>query len=343
MTQSEQGIDLRGEVVSPTVKSTSAALPPLPAAQPEPGFPKPELPTPPTPPSVFVGTEVPAPPVFEEPKPLESNVIYRRGSLVCSCFHDSHPGDSPMLRNWNVLKMSSLLTVAVAFTPLPAVAQGPAEPGDTELEKLSKLVKELKKTCDEQKETSDKQKDALATIGEKLDKLILNTTKGFDGIIKDDLAKIKGDIKALSEDSADTKLTLQSSLGKIKALEDQVATLKSEISRLQKRDPALYPAVGIDDIKVRLEKIETALARLADGRTSFSPPAGAGKIQLANLYPDEILFVINSKPFRVPANTTMELPNQPAGAFTYEVISGTYGARNTPTLEPGKTYTITVR
>ena len=41
----------------------------------------------------------------------------------------------------------------------------------------------------------------------------------------------------------------------------------------------------------------------------------------------------------------MELPNQPAGAFTYEVISGTYGlrARNTPTLEPGKTYTITVR
>ena len=61
-----------------------------------------------------------------------------------------------MLRNWNVLKMSSLLTVAVALAPLPAAAQGQADAGDTELEKLSKLVKELKKTCEEQKDTSSR-------------------------------------------------------------------------------------------------------------------------------------------------------------------------------------------
>ena len=239
-----------------------------------------------------------------------------------------------MLRTWNVLKMTSVMAVALTVTPLPA---WPAEPGDTELEKLSKLVKELKKACDDQKDTSDKQKEALATIADKLDKLINNATKGFDGI-NANLTKLKTDIKGLTDDHADTKLTLQSALAKIKTLEEQLALLK-------KRDPALYPGAGMDDIKERLEKIETTLRKLADGRISLSPPAGAGKIQLANLYPEEILFVINNKPYRVPPNTTMDLPNQPAGSFTYEVISSTYGlrARNTPLLEAGKIYTITVR
>jgi archaellum component FlaC len=317
---SGQGIDLHAAVGSPKVNYTSAQNAPTPAPK-------------------LHDAPVAAPSAFEEPKTLVPVMLYGPGSLACSCFHDPLQGDSPMLRNWNVLKMTTVMAVTLAVAPAWS-----AEPGDTELEKLSKLVKELKKACDDQKDTSDKQKDALATIGDKLDKLINNTTKGFDGI-NADLAKLKTDVKGLTEDNADTKLTVQSALGKIKTLEEQVALLKGEMNRLQKRDPALYPGVGVDDIKVRLDKIETALAKLAEGRTSFSPPTGAGKIQLANLYPEEILFVINNKPYRVPPNTTMDLPNQPAGPFTYEVISGTYGlrARNSPLLEAGKSYTITVR
>ena len=64
-----------------------------------------------------------------------------------------------------------------------------------------------------------------------------------------------------------------------------------------------------------------------------------------HLLEGETFFVINGKNYRVDPFTTMELPNHPAGMFTYEVISGTYGlrGRNTPLLEAGKTYTITVR
>jgi hypothetical protein len=301
---SGQGIDLRAGVGSPKVNTTSAQNPP---AQ--------------------------APKLLEIPT-LPPTAFYGPGSLACSCFHDLLQGDSPMLHTWNVLKMTSVMAVALTVTPLSAWS---AEPGDTELEKLSKLVKELKKACDDQKDTSDKQNDALGKVAEKLDKLINNTTKGFDGI-NADLTKVKADVKGLTDDHADTKLTLQSALAKIRTLEEQMGLQK-------KRDPALYPGAAMDDLKERLEKIETTLRKLADGRISLSPPTGAGKIQLANLYPEEILFVINNKPYRVPPNTTMDLPNQPAGSFTYEVISGTYGlrARNTPLLEAGKTYTITVR
>jgi archaellum component FlaC len=334
-TSADQGIDLLARGQSPKVNSTSAVLPPGPATPPEPEK-KADLPAP----QAFAAPAL-TPPPFQEPRPLVPVVFYGPGSLTCSCFHDLPQGDSPMLRNWNVLKLSSVMVVALAVTPLPAAA---AEPGETELEKLSKLVKELKKLCEDQKDTTDKQKDALATIGGKLDTLIDNTNKGFDGI-NAELGRLKANVKTLNEDSADTKLTLQSALSKIKTLEEQVALLKADMNRLQKRDPALYPGVSVDDIKVRLEKIEMALSKLAEARTAYSPPSGAGKILLANHYPEEILFVVNNKPYRLAPNTTMDLPNQPAGAFTYEVISGTYGlrARNTPTLEAGKTYTITVR
>jgi len=58
-----------------------------------------------------------------------------------------------------------------------------------------------------------------------------------------------------------------------------------------------------------------------------------------------MLFVVNGKNYRLAPFTTATLESQPAGAFTYEVISGTYGVRgsNRPLLEAGKTYTITVR
>jgi hypothetical protein len=304
---SGQGIDLRVDVGSPKVNQMPSQAPKL-----------------------LVIPALP-PPAIEEPKP---HAFYGSGSLTCSCFHDLPQGDSPMLHTWNVLKMTSVMAVALTVTPLSAWS---AEPGDTELEKLSKLVKELKKSCDDQKDSGDKQNEALGKIAEKLEKLINNTTKGFDGI-NTDLTKLKTDVKGLTDDHADTKLTLQSALAKIRTLEEQMGLQK-------KRDPALYPGAGVDDLKERLEKIETTLRKLADGRISLSSPTGAGKIQLANLYPEEILFVINNKPYRVPPNTTMDLPNHPAGSFTYEVISGTYGlrARNTPLLEAGKTYTITVR
>ena len=229
-----------------------------------------------------------------------------------------------MLRNWNVLKMSSLLAAAfVAIAPPPAF-------GQTEVEKLGESVKDLKKTCE--------------TLSQKLDKLIENQTKGFDGV-NADLNKIKEDVKKLNEDGNTTNLRLEAHLKRIKDLEADIAALKAELSK-DKRNPALYPPVGLDDIKARLEKIELALLKLSESRKAeFSPLGKLGKILLTNKYPADVLFIVNGTKYRVAPGMTQELPDFPTGMFSYEVIVNEYGvvARNSPMLEAGKPYVITVR
>jgi len=237
-----------------------------------------------------------------------------------------------MLRNWNVLKLTSLMAVAVAVTPIPAVQAKQTDFGTTELEKL---------------------KDAIDLLNKKLDKLLTATNSGFEGVQADmariggDLIKIKGDIKSLNDASEETKLTLQTALGKIKLLESQVALLKSDLDKLQPRDKtSLYPPEkGLEELRTQLAQIQAGLLKLAEARTSMSPPTNTGRIQLVNQYPETMLFVVNGKSYRVDPFTSVTLPDQPAGMFKYEVISGTFGLRavNTPVLDAGKTYTITVR
>ena len=71
-------------------------------------------------------------------------------------------------------------------------------------------------------------------------------------------------------------------------------------------------------------------------------PSTTGRIMFVNLYSDELLFAVNGKPYRVPAGRTVAIDNQPAGTFTYEVISSVHGPlrRTTTVLSPSETVTI---
>ena len=330
-----QGIDLRAESAGPKVNTTSAEPPPAPPAALvehqtlKVAFapPQPEVPALLPLPSQLPAVEPPEPPAAEDPKTLVPLVTYGPGSLACSCFRDMQPGDTPMMRNWNVLKLSSLLAVAVAVTPLPASATPPPG-GPTEFGQGD--IKELREAIDK-----------------KLDKLIEALTNSFAGV-RVDLGKINDELKSLNKDNFETKLKLETALGRIEQLQKQVDKLREDLDKVPPKDKiSLYPSEkGFDEIKQRLAQIEACLKGMSDGRMAFSSPAGAvGRIALANQYPEEILFTINGQAHRVPPFTTKNLENFPAGAFKYEVISPTYGLRgaNTPTLEPGKTYTITVR
>jgi hypothetical protein len=306
------GFDLRTEGPPPKFNNTSAEPPTLPALPPEKDAPKADLPP-------VVALEPPAPP--QEPGALIPVVFCGAGSLVDSCFRDLHQGDTPMLRNWNVMKLSSLMAVALAANSVPAAPQ--AEQGQDDLKTL---------------------RESIVALSAKLDAMNSNLDKALTGV--------KLDIKLLNEVSDETKLKVAAMQLGLKALETQLANLRTEMDKPART--SLYPGEkpSTNEIVSRLTKIEEALARMAEGRIANAAPANFGRIQLANRYPEEMLFLVNGKTYKVAPYTTVLLDNQPPGMFTYEVISGSYGmisgangvpGPSRPMLEPGKTYTITVR
>jgi hypothetical protein len=357
------GIDLREPAPSPTFNTTSAEKPPVPTAapapQPEPDrttveplqlpplppappadvAPAPVLPMtaaqvevqppappepPPAPPAAAVGPRNPA----EGPPPLALSDRSMRpaaalaapfgpGSLLCSCFHDLQRGDTPMMRNWSVLKLSSVLAVALAAPTVQA--NGPTEFGQ-DPEKLKEIEK-------------------------KLDKLIETVTIIQKGNIAD-MKAVREALDYLKLGLDDTALKLAGAMGRIDALEKQVADLRAALSKLEKNKEttSFYPAEKVlDEIARRLASLELAIKNAPT--TSLRPPT-VGRIQLANMFQREVLFMINGKPFRVAPFSTVMLDNQPAGQFSYEVIASPWGVireLTTPMLLPGDTYTITVR
>jgi hypothetical protein len=308
-----QGFDLRERAESPKVNITSVTPPPLPAltAAPQPeaesSIIEPPSLLPPWPARqrrteivAAAKNEIPPPPVVDvlAPPPVVPVVCFGSGSVECSCFRDLHQGDTPMMRNWTMLKLSSVMAVALAASP--AVA-GPTEnPAATQTEeKLKELEKKL---------------DAFANK--------------FDALI------------AGLKDRDENIAYMYSSLTK------RVDALRREVDELRGRDKSLYLSpdkIGYEEILKGLRAIEAAL-KAGGPSVSYSPPT-VGRIQLTNMYGEEMLFVINGKGIRVAPFSTRILENHPAGVFTYEVISGTYGSRakNSPTLLPGDTYTITVK
>src|SRR5262245_40007822 len=175
------GIDLRAEAPRPKVNVTSAELPAPPVRlvehetfkvelSPAPPTPQPEPPPAPLPPQLPVvqvppelPIALPAPPVIEEPKALVPPQDYGPGSVACSCFRDLQPGDTPMMRNWNVLKLTSLMAVAMAVAPLPA-ANPPAGPTEYGMGDIKEL------------------KDAIEALNKKLGEMVKSTNDGFAGL-----------------------------------------------------------------------------------------------------------------------------------------------------------------
>jgi hypothetical protein len=228
-----------------------------------------------------------------------------------------------MTRTWKFLSLSALAALALAS------ASAPAQTGSGDSDKLEAIQKRL--------EAMNKD---------------LKTAFNNLGI---DIKNLKRDVEVLKENDADTGVKLRVAQDKIGTLERVVNQLRLDIETLQKRLPSValsrYPAeekATLEDIRARLERIEELVRRL--GTTTLRPPIttprpDTGRIVLVNAYPGEVLFLINQKPYRLATNQTATIDNQPAGVFTYEVISETTGSRGprTRVLAAGETYTLTAR
>lgn len=263
-------------------------------------------------------------------------------------------GESPMIRTWKTLALASLL---VAASPTFAVAGG-AEP---DAKALQKTIEELRKTVDALKKKVD---DApIAMTGKEVlaetNRLEKNISGQIDKLNKD----LQSDLSAIKEQQLSQKLDLQGLKGlpkRVQALETDIASVNEELRKLRKQILADSPIptqpadrAAFDDIRSRLAKIEKLIESLqAPGiggseRKSFASPAGTnfGRVLLVNLYSEDMLFIVNDRPYRVESGKTVQLDGVPTGALNYHVFSDRWGTRalKTTSLQPSETLTVTAR
>lgn len=311
------------------VEPTKIELPAVPAVAPLPVvFPQAETPTaqpskvpPPViePPVVEI-PRLPEPPQLSPPPVIPvvamPPMILDVEDATPLVFLPTQTGETPMLNNWKTLAFCSIFTASAVAAP-PVLA---GEKDNKEvLERLDKMEKALKQ-------------DFKAVQGE--------------------MESIRGDLKKIKEEELlDQRLKLASSSVKLADLEKTVAKLQSDLELLRKRIPTEFPVgpdrATIEDVKAKLGAIEQAILKLAptEKRLALSSPTQIGRVLLVNLYAEELLFVVNQKPYRVAPNTTVALDNIPAGQLGYEVLSATWGqrAKSTTALAANETFTLTAR
>jgi hypothetical protein len=176
-----------------------------------------------------------------------------------------------------------------------------------------------------------------------------------DTDMKEVLRRVKNIEGALEKilEAADQVKTEQLNTQRLKAkvnqLEEQVAKLQTQLDALRKGSPrdrtALYPPEAMDDLVKRLDRIDRFLSERfgPNARVAKAPPE-VGRIVLVNRYPEEMTFIVNNETFRLAAGASHVLEGFPAGPFTYEVISPTFGqrARKTVTLTANETHRVIV-
>jgi hypothetical protein len=244
-----------------------------------------------------------------------------------------------MTRTWKTCGLSTL-TVLVLLTRVSAGGAGEKPPPDPDpIKKIEKQVEEI------------------AARGKGLADQITKAFKQFG----EDLKSIDSRLKALEGKEADAGLRLTDAEQKLAKHKEQIVNLekiieklRDDVEELRRRLPEGRIAKSLDperadlkDLLTRVQRLEQEVERLSaggSGRIARSAP-NTGRVVFMNRYPQELLFILNGQAQRVLPNTQQIFGNVPAGTFTYEVIvdGGGSGGRQTRTLAPGETFTITAR
>jgi hypothetical protein len=158
----------------------------------------------------------------------------------------------------------------------------------------------------------------------------------------------------------DRNSELVSQLHKLTA---ELASLRGEIEQLRKdlKDAAGREArapLDVRDLQQRLESIQNALNRQDDAvRRALSinpqalpgagPPAApaTGTIVLRNRSLVNGTFIVNGRPYTVPAGSAATVERVPAGTFTYEIDAEGFGVLRPMTsrvLSAGQTFYLNI-
>jgi hypothetical protein len=180
---------------------------------------------------------------------------------------------------------------------------------------------------------------------------------------------------ARAEDSDTPKLTdsqkldqllqqckdMQRSLATLDSIKEDLKGLRAKTDVLQDRIDGLHGRLNsmttankevFDGFHERVRKLEADLdalhkqmelqTRISGYGPTASPPSppSPGTIRLRNTYPALVTIVVNGTSYRLAQGETRDLPGQPAGAFTYEVLG--MQPLKTVTLGPKEAFTIDV-
>jgi uncharacterized protein YoxC len=239
-------------------------------------------------------------------------------------------GETPMIRTWKTLTLYSLLAVAPVVTPTPAVAGGD--------EKQQKRIDEM-----------------LGLMSEAI-KSMNSVSQGI-GEVRKDVKAVQSDVDNLKGAAVKLRADVDGSAVRLDDLNKLIGNLQADVSFLKRQlakaatqeNGAPADRAAVEELKKHLVSIEQAILKLrpaepTTSRVALSPPAATGRVILANMYHEEMLFVINQKTYRVAPGGIVPLES-PAGAIEYEVVSPTWGqrARSRTNLPPNETFTLTAR
>jgi hypothetical protein len=273
-------------------------LPEVPRAQSEP----PSLPVPSTSPPASPAKEpVPPPPaVAEVPAP----------PVIPEELRTKHPGDTPMMRNWKTLGLSTALAAALAVPPAPALQaiDGPQGPQAAEKDKdkdkpdnSQTILKELRDLRAAFNKLDTELKDSLETL-DKTTKLLIQ------GLRRD-----VNDLKSETAQIARMQTDMEGLRREITQMRQEIEALRGRVSPVQ--SSALYPP------------------------GSGAPPIG--RIQLVNSYLFPMTVLVNNRAYRLAPGETRVIESVPAGPFTYQVLTVQPDVQ-TRALSANETFTINV-
>jgi hypothetical protein len=141
-------------------------------------------------------------------------------------------------------------------------------------------------------------------------------------------------------------------------LEDINESLKSVQKKLEEyRLSANIMGEDLQSLKNKVAQLEkdVSLLRSRSSTSNYQPTtpgtpgAGAGHIRLVNTWPATVTILLNDRSFRVEPGQKIDVPDVPAGAFTYEVLEARpdntvvqIKEKQPRTLAAGETFTIHV-
>jgi hypothetical protein len=219
-------------------------------------------------------------------------------------------GDTPMIRNWKMLTLMSLLSAAtISVMPQPILLAQAGEPAETEgLDKLQKTIEALDKKVDDLKKSALDKETAAAVIRAELEKL-------QDGMLKE----LKNEIAAIRADQKKQEMAIAENKALINLLSQKVNSLQGNSA------PAVDKAY-MDEMKKSMKDLQDAVAKLGPtGRISLSPPINGdgapkvGSVKLVNNFSRELVFTINGRAYNVLPGDTLIVRGVPAGPMTYQV------------------------
>ncbi|GEM_PF-6265946 len=247
----------------------------------------------------------------------------------------ANPGETPMIRTWKTLALYSLLAVTPVVAPTPAVAAG----GGAD-EKLQKRID-----------------DMLSLMGEAI-KSMNSVSQGI-GEVRKDVKTVQTDVENLKGVAVKLRTDVDSSATRIEDLNKLIGNLQADVSFLQRQlakqvtsgNGSALDKAALEELKKQLVSIEQAILKLrpaepTTSRIALSPPAATGRVILANMYHEEMLFLLNQKAHRVAPGTVVTVDSVPAGMLTYEAISPSWGLvrpRTNHNLPANETLTLTAR